>query len=425
MMITATPEGAAGISRFGRQHAKAAVLTVVGLAVLFQARSMPWVAVRPGRDSLARLLGQPPSTEVRTYVLTDLAGYWQPLYVGWASLVVLLVLAWVHPPWRFGVRLGAMLLGVVLGVGTLLPGTAAIDVSGFPSKDPPSADLLGGVWLAFFGVALLVRAVSALPVPSTAAAREAAPAVPEAARDAAPAAPAVQQAAPAVPEAASAVPLDEPAAADPAAAEDSAPFVWQGSRRKARPAAPWWRRPAPIAGVLAALAVVALLGTVTWYAIHSVGDDLGALVVVAPAGSAPAAPAAVDDQVDLGLILPIAPVQAFLLGVQVRDDVLHTAGSAWTRPDDTSVSITLLQFSSVGSANQFQRSYADLLRATPGELTPLADVAGAAVFVGAEPAGVWAVAGRDEVVVIVSAVGGPSNTVPAVEALVREQYVRL
>jgi hypothetical protein len=105
--------------------------------------------------------------------------------------------------------------------------------------------------------------------------------------------------------------------------------------------------------------------------------------------------------------------------------VIHTAASAWTRPDATLVSITLLQFSSVGSADQFQRSYSDLREATPGEVTPLAEVPGSAVFVDAERTGVWAVASRDEIILIVSAVGGPPGTMPVVESLVREQYDRL
>ncbi|MGC4855256.1 hypothetical protein ACLQ24_18155 [Micromonospora sp. DT4] len=401
MKITSTAEEAADGSRFGRDHAKAAVLAIAGLILLISARSMPWVTVRRSDFAVDRLFGRAPSTEARTFGLTDLAGYWQPLYVGWALLLLmLLVAAWVRPQWRFGVRLAAILLGVVLGVGTLLPATAAIDVSGFPLKDGPSADLLGGVWSALFGVLLLVRAVTALPEPST----------------------------PTAPEAAPVVPVDESAATDPPVAADSTPFVWQGSRRNARPEAPWWRRPAPIAGVVAVLGVAVLLITVSWRAIDSVDDqtpDLGALVVAAPAGWASAAPAVADGQIDLGRALPLSEARANLLAEQAGGDVIHTAATAWTRPDATLVSITLLQFGSAGSAEQFQRSYSDLREATPGEVTPLAEVPGSAVFVDAERTGVWAVAGRDEVVLIVSAVGGPPGTVPVVESLVREQYDRL
>ncbi|GGO13299.1 hypothetical protein [Micromonospora parathelypteridis] len=400
MKITSAPQRAADTSR---RHVKAAVLAVVGLAALLWAWSMSWVAVRPGQAVVDRLLGNRPSTEVRTFALADLAGYWQPLCVGWGALLVLLVVAWLRPPWRFGLRLAAMLLGVVLAVGTFLPGTAAIDVSGFPLKDNPGTELLGGVWLGLLGVVLLTRAVTTLPELSTPAAPEVPPAPP-------------------------AVPADEPIATDPQTAPDSTPFVWQGSRRDARSAAPWWRRPGPIVGVLAVLGVATILGVVTWRAIHSADEQpaaLGALVVVAPADSAPTAPAAADDRVDLGRILPLSPDRANLLAEQTGDDVVHVAGTAWTRPDDAAVSITLVQFSSSASADQFQRSYSDLRQATPGEATPLADVPGAAVFVGAERAGVWAVAGRADVVVIVSVVGGPSETVPVAESLLREQYDRL
>ncbi|MEH1165840.1 hypothetical protein V6V47_10680 [Micromonospora sp. CPCC 205539] len=401
MKITSTVEGTADAKRFGRDHAKAAVLAIAGLSLLITARSMPWVAVQRGEFAVDRMFGRAPSTEVRTYVLTDLAGYWQPLYVGWALLVGLVVAVWVRPSWRFGLGLAAMLLGVVLGVGTLLPATAAIDVSGFPLKDGPSTDLLGGVWSALFGVVLLVRAVTALPEPST----------------------------PAAPEATPVVPVDEPVATDLPAAADSTPFVWQGSRRNDRPAAPWWRRPGPIVGLVAGLATAAVLVTVIWHATRPAPVDqhagLGALVVVAPAGSTPVAPAAVDDQVDLGRILPLTRERTFLLAEQTSGGVLHVAGSAWTRPDGASVSITLLRFSSVESADQFRRTYADLERATPGEATQFADVPGATIFVAAEQTGVWALAGRDAVVMVVSAVGGSSNTVPVVESLVREQYGRL
>ncbi|MFG1884146.1 hypothetical protein [Micromonospora sp. NPDC049102] len=400
MKITSTAEEAADGSRFGRDHAKAAVLAIAGLILLISARSMSWVTVRPNGFAVDRLFGRAPSTEARTFGLTDLAGYWQPLYVGWALLLVLLVAAWVRPQWRFGVRLAAILLGVVLGVGTLLPATAAIDVSGFPADDHPDADLLGGVWSALFGVLLLVRAVTALPEPEPAT-----PTAPE----------------PATPTAA-AVFVDE------SAATDSTPFVWQGSRPNTRPEVPWWRRPAPITGVLAVLGVAVLLVTVSWRAIGSADDqtpDLGALVVAAPAGWAPATPAVADDQVDLGRVLPLSEARAHLLAEQTGGDLVHAAASAWTRPDATLVSITLLQFGSAGSADQFQRSYSDLREATPGEVTPLAEVPGSAAFVNAERTGVWAVAGRHEIVLIVSAVGGPPGSVPVVESLVREQYDRL
>ncbi|MGV9216288.1 hypothetical protein ACTFTM_30925 [Micromonospora sp. RB23] len=401
MKITATAEEAGDNGRFGRDQVKTAALAVAGLAMLIAARSLPWVSVSRGEYAVDRMFGRAPSSEVRTFMLTDLPGYWQPLVVGWAALLVVLVLAWVRPVWRFGLRLAAILLGVVLGVGTLLPATAAIDVSGFPLKDGPSADLLGGVWPAVFGVVLLVRAVLVLPEPTT----------------------------PTAPEAPPVVPADGPAGTDPPAAADSTPFVWQGSRRNVRAAAPWWRRPGPVAGVVAGLASAAVLVTVVWYATHPAHVDqdggLGALVVGAPAGSAPVTPVAVDDRVDLGRILPLTDERTFLLTQQAGGDMVHVAGSAWKRSDDATVSITLIQFGSAESADQFQRTYADLQRATPGGLSPLADVPGAAVFVAAGRAGAWGLAGRDDVVVVVSAVGGSSDTAPVVESLVREQYDRL
>ncbi|MFI5926296.1 hypothetical protein ACIA3K_09920 [Micromonospora sp. NPDC051543] len=394
MKITSAAGEATDTGRFGRDQAKTAVLAVIGLVMLISAWSLPWVSVSRGEYAVDRLFGRAPSGEVRTFMLTDLAGYWQPLVFGWAALLVLLALAWVRPVWRFWLRLAAILLGVVVGVGTLLPATAAIDVSGFPVDDHPDTDLLNGVSLGLFGVVLLARAVTTLPEPP----------------------------APAVPEAVPFVFVDEPIAAN------TTPFVWQGSRPNVRPAAPWWRRPAPVAGVLAVLGIAVLLITVTWRAIDPVDDqtpDLGALMVAASAGWASAAPAAGDDPVDLGRVLPLSEARAHLLAEQAGGDVIQTAASAWTGPDATLVSITLLEFSSAGSADQFQRSYSDLREATPGEVTPLAELPGSAVFVDAERTGVWAVAGRDEVVLIVSAVGGQPGTVPVVESLVREQYDRL
>ncbi|MET8122300.1 hypothetical protein [Micromonospora sp. NPDC005189] len=418
MKITSSPErstsDSAGTVRFGRRHAKAAAMTVVGLVALAQARSMPWVAVHEGQDSMDRLVGRTTWTEVRTYALTDLAGFWPVLYVGWALLLAMLVVAWVRPPWRPAVRLAAALLSVVLAVANLLPGGAAVDASGFAIDDYPSTNFLGGLWLALFGMLLLAGAVSTLPMAPT------------------PAGPA----APPAPEAVSTAPphqevarVDESAVGDPQASADTTSFVWQSPRLGARPAtAPWWRRPGPVAGVVAGAVAAAVFVTVIWYAAHPAVDlhpDLGALVVAAPSDSKPADPAAVDDQVDFGRILPVFDAGTLLLAAQVRDEVLHAAGTAWTRRDATSVTITLVQFSSVGSANHFERSYVDLQQESPGEVVEIDDVPGAMAFVADDQGGVWAVARQDEIVVVVSAVGGSSDTVTAVESLVREQYDRI
>ncbi|MEV4216018.1 hypothetical protein [Micromonospora sp. NPDC049662] len=418
MKITSAGEGAADT---GSRRVKSAVATVVGLFILVQAWTVPWVSVRPGLTTLDQLIGSPPSTEVRTFALTELPGYWQPLCVGWVALLALPVVAWVRPPWRFGLRLAAMLLGMVLGIGTLLPATAAIDVSGFPLEDRPSTTLLGGVWLGLVGVVLLVRAVTTLPeLPAPAAV----PAVDAALPAVDAALPAVDAALPA----ADATLDDERAATIPPAVPESTPFVWQGSRPNVRTMAPWWRRPAPIVGVVAVLGVAGLLVTVTWHAIGSAQeqqlDALDTLVVAAPVGSTTVAPAAGDDQVDLGRVLPLSRERTFLLAEQADADVVHVAGSAWTQPDGTSISITLLEFNSTESANQFRRSYADLQQVTPGELAELASVPGSTVFIGAERPGVWAVAGRDQLIVIASAAGGSAGSVPIVESLVRAQLDR-
>ncbi|MFC5925233.1 hypothetical protein [Micromonospora vulcania] len=418
MEITSGPErgtaGPSGTTRFDRRHVWAAVAAIIGLVNLAQATSMPWVTVHEGQGVVDRLIGVTPSTEVRTYGLTDLPGFAPWLYVGWGLLLALLVAAWVRPAWRQGVQMAAVLISVVLAVVTLLPGGVAVSASGFQPDNHPSTDFLAGVWSALLGMLLLAGAIATLP------------AVPMPATPTAAALPEVVPTDPSQPETA---PADEPAAADPAAPVDSAPFVWQSARVGTRPAAPWWRRPGPLAGGLAGLVAVAVLATVIWYATRPAAEpqpaDLASLVVASPADSTPASPAGAEDRVDLSRILPLSDSRAMLLAEQARDEVEHTAGAAWTRPDATSVTVTLLQFGTASSADQFQRTYVDLQQATPGNLVEIDDVPGAMAFVGDDRAGIWAVAVREEIVVLVSAVGGSSGTLTAIEPLVREQYDRL
>ena len=56
------------------------------------------------------------------------AQHWKqvPVVIRRLMGLVLLVLAWVRPVWRFWLRLAAILLGVVVGVGTLLPATGKL-----------------------------------------------------------------------------------------------------------------------------------------------------------------------------------------------------------------------------------------------------------------------------------------------------------
>ncbi|MFJ8582891.1 hypothetical protein [Micromonospora sp. NPDC093277] len=92
--LTSGPSAPAGL---GRRRVQAAATATVGLIMLADVHFMPWVAVRPGQSIADRLLGLAPSAEVRTFALTDLPGARSSLYVGWALLLSLLVVAWVRP----------------------------------------------------------------------------------------------------------------------------------------------------------------------------------------------------------------------------------------------------------------------------------------------------------------------------------------
>ncbi|MEU1685283.1 hypothetical protein [Micromonospora sp. NPDC005707] len=402
-----TPSGRSATVALGRRHAQAAATAIVGLVVLATAHSAPWLAVRPGQSTEDLMLGRAPSDEVRTYALTDFPGSRASLYAGWALLLAMLVAAWVRPQWRTGTRLAAWLLGVALTLLTFLPGSDAVDASGFPQADRPHSEFLTGTWLALAGTLMLAAAVSTLT---------AAPAPPAAAH------PTPAESAPGT----ESIAVDRPDPAGPA------PVFAPDPHRAARPApVPWWRRPWPVIGLAASVAGAAVVGTVVWYAVHARVDpdrDLGALVVAGPADSTPTTPAAVDDRVDITRIVPLGEdFRSLVLVAAVRSTVLHAAGAAWTRPDSTSVTVTLLQFDSVSAADQFQQSYVSLQPAARGlgDLAEIRDVPGAMTFTGEGQTEVRAVAHRDEIVVLVTVAGGPPDAATTVESLVREQYGRL
>ncbi|WP_319460217.1 hypothetical protein [Micromonospora sp. RTP1Z1] len=392
-----TPSGRSATAALGRRHAQAAATAIVGLIVLAAAHSVPWVAVRPA-----------PSDEVRTYALTDFPGSRTSLYVGWVLLLAMLVAAWVRPQWRPGTRLVAWVLSVALTLLTFLPGSEAMDARGFPEAHSPHSEFLTGTWVALAGMLALARAVSTL----TAAPQPPTPASPI------PAEPA---------------PVAETIATEPPAPAGPTSIFAPSPHWTARPAlVPWWRRPWRVAGVVAAcVAAAALVGTVAWYAIHARVDrdgDLGALVVTLPADSTPTTPAAVDDRVDTTRIVPLSEdFRSMMLAVEVRNTVQHAAGAAWTRPDSATVTVTLLQFDSASTAEEFQQSYADLQPPGrgPGDLVQIPDVPGAMAFTNNGQAEVRAIAHRDEIVVLVTMAGVPPDAVTAVETLVREQYGRL
>ncbi|WP_091343434.1 hypothetical protein [Micromonospora rhizosphaerae] len=416
MKITSGPEhitsGSPATAGLGRRRAQAAATAIVGLILLANAHSLPWVAVRPGQSIEDRLLGQAPSAEVRTYALTDLPGARTSLYVGWALLLSLLVVAWVRPEWRRGVRVAASVLPLALALLTFVPGGAAISASGFPEAEGPSTDFLAGTWLALVGMLLVAGAVSTL----AASPKPLAPPRPAPVRP---------------------TPAAETVAAGPSAPATPSPLplAVPGPGWSTRPpSVTWWRRPWLVTGVVAgSVAGAVLVGAVIWQVAHPPATrhgELAALVVAAPADSAPGQPAAVDDQVNVARLLPLGgDLRALMLAAQVRNDVRHAAGAAWTRPDSASVTVALLQFDSPEVADQFQQSYVEIERDAwgPGGEVDIPDVPGATAFTGEGQgrAEVHAVAHRDEIVVLVAATGGPPDAIAAVKSLVREQYDRL
>ncbi|GAA4573312.1 hypothetical protein GCM10023176_38050 [Micromonospora coerulea] len=405
--------GRPGTDELGKGRAKAVATMLFGLVVVVNAHFMPWVVAKPGQDVIDRLLGGAPTAEVKTYALTDLPGIQAFLYAGWVLLLSLLVAAWVRPEWRRDVRIGArlLMLALMLALTMFAPG-AAIDVSGFPIGDGPSTDFLAGTYLALFGTMLLAIGASALPASP-------------------------QSSAPPTPAPVRPTPDAEAVGAGssaPAAPITPFPALMLGQSWSARPArVPWWRQPWPVTGVVVGTLTVAILvGTFAWQATHRPANrhrDLAALLVASPADSTPAQPAAADDRVNTSRLLPLTDFRALMLAEQLRDDVQHSAGTAWTRPDHALVQVTLLQFDSPLVADQFRRSYVDIEGAVRSTINgvDLPDVPGAVVFSGDEQGRVEvnAIAHRDDVVVLVSANGGPSDINATVNALVREQYDRL
>ncbi|MFI6265459.1 hypothetical protein [Micromonospora sp. NPDC051006] len=419
-------------------------MALAGLIALGGAHYRPWVSVRPGRDVVHLLLGRDaPSTEVRTYALTDLPGSLVALYVGWLGLLALLVLAWLRPQWRDLLRLvlGATTLALV--ALTFLPSGAAVRDSGFPVADRPSTDYLQGTWLGLAGTLLLAGAVSALlAAPLRVATSTAAGATP-AATVAEP----------------GADPGHEPEATDPttsAPSDASAPGrVEHGQPAESVPepivltlpvpgayprrAVPRWRRPLRIGVVTVALvAAAALIGVVGWKLAHppaqasDAAGGLAARLVAPPQDATPGRGPAADDQVDFTRIVSLDRGPGALLLVTQLTEVRHAASAAWTEPNSAARTVVLLQFDTPTLAEEFATSYADLersLRAPAGEVT-LKSVPGATAFVG--PSGddvslpeVHAVAQRDDIVLLVTAGGAGSHDVTAAESLLRQQYDRL
>ncbi|MGW1448215.1 hypothetical protein [Micromonospora taraxaci] len=156
--------------------------------------------------------------------------------------------------------------------------------------------------------------------------------------------------------------------------------------------------------------------------------DLGALVVAGPADSTPAVPIATNDTVDFDRLLPGADTQHLLLTPQVRADLRHAAGAAWTQPDNTAVTVTLLEFESSQAAAEFSHSCIELQLANHDKVTIAGRDGPAMAFLEAEARAISAVEMADEVLIFVRAVSPADrlpDTVVAVESLLREQRDRL
>ncbi|MEV4762511.1 hypothetical protein AB0J89_07715 [Micromonospora chokoriensis] len=230
---------------------------------------------------------------------------------------------------------------------------------------------------------------------------------------------------------------DEPAAPGTRVPTDAEPFIGQGPHR---PVKPWWHRlvliVSLVAGGLAGLALAPAAPFLSLIALGALkGDrmlveprpDLGALVVAGPADSTPAVPVAANDTVDFDRLLPGADTQHLLLTPQVRADLRHAAGVAWTQPDTTAVTVTLLEFASKQVAVEFSRSYIELQLASHDTVTIGGD-GPAMAFLEAEASAISAVEIADEVLIFVRA-DSPADRLPdtvvAVESLLHEQRDRL
>lgn len=229
---------------------------------------------------------------------------------------------------------------------------------------------------------------------------------------------------------------DEPAAPGTRVPTDAEPFIGQGPHP---PVKPWWHRlvliVSLVAGGLAGLAFALASPFLSLIALSAFqGDqmpeprpDLGALVVAGPADSTPAVPVATNDKVDFDRLLPGADTRHLLLTPQVRADLRHAAGVAWTQPDNTAVTVTLLEFESKEVAVEFSRSYVELQLANHDTVTIGGD-GPVMAFLEAEASAISAVEITDEVLIFVRAVSPADrlpDTVVAVESLLREQRARL
>ncbi|MEU7774068.1 hypothetical protein AB0C44_22335 [Micromonospora taraxaci] len=230
---------------------------------------------------------------------------------------------------------------------------------------------------------------------------------------------------------------EEPAAPGTHVPTDAEPFIGQGPHP---PVKPWWHRlvliVSLVAGGLAGLAFVLATPFLSLIALSAFQGDrmlveprpeLGALVVAGPADSTPAVPVAANDTVDFDRLLPGADTQHLLLTPQVRADLRHAAGVAWTQPDNTAVTVTLLEFASKEVAVEFSRSYIELQLASHDTVTIGGD-GPAMAFLEAEASAISGVEIADEVLIFVRA-DSPADRLPdtvvAVESLLREQRDRL
>ncbi|MEU8218796.1 hypothetical protein AB0C47_23905 [Micromonospora taraxaci] len=230
---------------------------------------------------------------------------------------------------------------------------------------------------------------------------------------------------------------EEPAAPGTRVPTDAEPFIGQGPHPPVKPS---WHRlvliVSLVAGGLAGLAFVLATPFLSLIALSAFqGDrmlveprpDLGALVVAGPADSTPAVPVAANDKVDFDRLLPGADTQHLLLTPQVRADLHHAAGVAWTQPDNTAVTVTLLEFASKEVAVEFSRSYIELQLASHDTVTIGGD-GPAMAFLEAEASAISAVEIADEVLIFVRA-DSPADRLPdtvvAVESLLHEQRDRL
>lgn len=231
---------------------------------------------------------------------------------------------------------------------------------------------------------------------------------------------------------------EEPAAPGTRVPTDAEPFIGQGPHP---PVKPWRHRlvliVSLVAGGLAGLALAPAAPFLSLIALGALkGDrmlveprpDLGALVVAGPADSAPAVPVATNDTVDFDRLLPGADTQHLLLTPKVRADLRHAAGVAWTQPDNTAVTVTLLEFESKEVAVEFSRSYIELQMANHDTVTIAGGDGPEMAFLEAEARAISAVEMADEVLIFVRAVSPADrlpDTVVAVESLLREQRARL